>query len=203
MANEQKLSASEISELRERWITGDGVKVRQALLAALRGRKLNWSELLHDLPTVSIPAPYPDVLDDLRGLCLSHELLDGISLTFSDLSYSTFHSCSMKKIRLQGSKLSWASFKGSNLLQADLLQVSADHVVFDNCKLAGAMMMAGDYKGGSFKRTDLRKCVLNGGDFSGGDFSSVKLQGVEIYHIKSSRSLDLSLRTINLDLPEP
>jgi uncharacterized protein YjbI with pentapeptide repeats len=202
MESEQKLSGSEISELQDRWRSEVGQKVKRALLRALRAHQLDWPELLKELPTVSVPAPYPDVLDDLRGLCLLKESLDGVSLTFSDLSYSAFHSCSMKKVRLQGSKLSWASFDRSNLSQADLLQVVADHAVFDDCKLAGSMMMTGNYRDGSFKNADLRKCVLNGCDFTGSELSNVRLLAAETFNIKVPASFDLSFHLKGLNSPE-
>lgn len=202
MESEQKLSGSEISELHDRWRSEVGQKVKRALLGALRAHQLDWPELLKELPTVSVPAPYPDVLDDLRGLCLLKESLDGVSLTFSDLSYSAFHSCSMKKVRLQGSKLSWASFDRSNLSQADLLQVVADHAVFDDCKLAGSMMMTGNYRDGSFKNADLRKCVLNGCDFTGSELSNVRLLAAETFNIKVPASFDLSFHLEGLNSPE-
>ncbi|RMO10303.1 hypothetical protein ALQ48_00349 [Pseudomonas coronafaciens pv. zizaniae] len=203
MESEQKLSCSEISELQDRWRSEVGQKVKQALLGALRAHQLDWPELLKDLPAVSVPAPYPDVLDDLRGLCVLKESLDGVSLTFSDLSYSTFHSCSMKRVSLQGAKLSWASFEKSNLLQSDLLQVVADHAVFDDCKLAGSMMMTGNYREGSFKNADLRKCVLNGCDFTGSELSNVRLQAAEVFNVKVPASFNLSLHLRGLNSLEP
>lgn len=192
MASERQLSAPEIAELQDRWRTAVGQKVSKSLLKALRARQVDWPELLGDLPRVSIPAPYPDVLDDLRGLMLSRELLDGVSLTFTDLSYSGFEFCSMKKARLQGSKLSWANFAKSSLLQADLLQVVADHAIFDDCKLAGSMMMTGDYRDSSFRNADLRKCVLNGCDFAGSDFTGIGLRGAERYSVNFPDDFDPS-----------
>ncbi|MBN4172935.1 hypothetical protein BV321_01280 [Pseudomonas syringae pv. actinidiae] len=177
--------------------------MKQALLKALRAHQHDWPGLLNDLPSVSVPAPYPDVLDDLRGLCLLKESLDGVSLTFSDLSYSTFHSCSMKRVRLQGAKLSWASFEKSNLLQSDLLQVVADHAVFDDCNLAFSIMMTGNYRDGSFKNANLRKCILNGCDFTGSELSNVKLLAAEAFNVKVPDSFNLSLHLRGFNSLEP
>ncbi|WP_414705690.1 pentapeptide repeat-containing protein [Pseudomonas sp.] len=60
------------------------------------------------LPDVGVPAPYPDALDDLRGLDLCKERLGRVSLTHSDLSFASFHLCNLTKARFQFSRLSWA-----------------------------------------------------------------------------------------------
>jgi uncharacterized protein YjbI with pentapeptide repeats len=89
------------------------------------------------LPSVSVAAPYPDVLDDLRGVEFRLEHLERVSLTYSHLSYSSFQLCRLMGARFQGSKLSWMHFYQSNLTSADLLQVTADHGRFENCSLRG------------------------------------------------------------------
>jgi len=181
--NEKALTASEVAELRERWMTAEGLKIKSALLASLRAGKWDWPGFLVDLPRVSVLAPYPELLDDLRGLMLSREMLDGVSMSHSDLSYSVFDECSLKKASFQLGRLSWANLTGSELHQADLLQVVADHSVFDGCTLTDAMMLSGDYRQSSFRGADLRKSVLNGCRFAEADVSGANFQGAEIHNL--------------------
>ena len=206
MVDERKLSVREITELRDRWKTEIGQQIKKQLLHALREGDHSWPELLAMLPSVSVAAPYPDVLDDLRGLdfCLEH--MDRVSLTHSDLSYSSFQLCRLTGARFQGSKLSWAHFYRSNLTNADLLQVTADHGRFENCSLRGAMMMTSDFRHGSFNSSDLRSSVLNGCDFRDCDLADVQLKGAEAYSVKVPPSFDLESHLTNFigpSQPEP
>lgn len=180
---ERNLTASEILALQDRWKTAEGLQVKVAILESLRAGKLDWPDFLADLPKVSTHTPYPEVLDDLRGLMLCREMLDGVSMSFSDLSFSIFDSCSLNKASFQGCKLNWANFTGSQMQQADLLQVVADHSIFDDCDLSGAMMLSGDYRHGSFKNAALRRCVLNGCRFLGCDLSGTDFTGAESHNL--------------------
>ena len=183
MVDEKSLTASEVAELRERWMTAEGMKIKSALLASLRAGKWDWPDFLVALPTVSVPAPYPELLDDLRGLTLSREMLDGVSMSHSDLSYSVFEECSLKKASFQMGRLIWANLTGSQLHKADLLQVVADHSVFDGCTLTGAMMLSGEYRHSSFRGADLRQSVLNGCRFVGADLSGALFQSAEAHNL--------------------
>lgn len=177
------LTISEISEVRDRWKTTEGIRIKRELLDLLRAGSWDWPDLLGDLPKISIPAPQPSFLDDLRGLELQGEMLDGVSMSHSDLSYSIFEACSLKKACFQGGRLSWANLRQSQMQQADLLQVAADHAVFDDCSLVGAMMLSGDYRNGSFIRTDLRRCVLNGCRFGGANLAGADFNGAEAHNL--------------------
>ncbi|MCT4498041.1 MULTISPECIES: pentapeptide repeat-containing protein [Pseudomonas] len=206
MAEEQELSVQEIAELRDRWKTEVGLRVKKQLLLALRNGDDSWPNLLSQLPNVGVAAPYPEALDDLRGLDLCEERLERVSLTHSDLSFASFHLCNLTKARFQYSKLSWAQFSRSNLTSADLLQVTADHGRFDRCSLRGAMMMTSNFRHGSFKGSDLRSSVLNGCDFRDCDLADVKLKGAEAYSVKMPPSFDLESHLTNSagpSQPEP
>lgn len=183
------LTRSEISEIRDRWKTTEGIRIKRELLDLLRAGSWDWPDLLVDLPKISIPAPRPNFLDDLRGLELQGEMLDGVSLSHSDLSYSIFEACSLKKTSFQGGRLSWANLRKSQVQQADLLQVAADHAVFDDCSLVGAMMLSGDYRNGSFLRADLRRCILNGCRFGGANLAGADFRGAE------ANNLDIQIST--------
>ncbi|MBI6885069.1 pentapeptide repeat-containing protein [Pseudomonas putida] len=181
------LTRSEISEIRDRWKTTEGIRIKRELLDLLRAGSWDWPDLLIDLPKISIPASQPNFLDDLRGLELQGEMLDGVSMSHSDLSYSIFEACSLKKASFQGGRLSWANLRQSQMQHADLLQVAADHAVFDGCNLAGAMMLSGDYRNGSFKKADLRRSIMNGCRLMGADLHGAQWHGAEVFNVDIAR----------------
>ena len=191
MAEEHKLSRQEIAELRDRWKTEAGLRVKKQLLLALRNGDDRWPNLLALLPSSGIAASYPNALCDLRGLDLYSERLVGVSLSNADLSYACFHRCRLMIAKFQDSKLSWVDFYGSNLTRANLLQVTADHGRFDNCSFRGAMMMTSDFRHGSFKGADFRNGVLNGCDFSGCDLADANLERADAYNVKMPPSFNM------------
>jgi uncharacterized protein YjbI with pentapeptide repeats len=180
MDRKQELSKNEINELRSRWESPEGELIRQAILDGLKTKSYEWVEMLSGLPTVKAEAPFPEVLDDLRGISFSGERLDNISLTFVDLSYSVFERCSLNRVRLQGSKLSHASFKITRLNHADMVQVVADHSKFESCKLAGASLLAANFSHSSFNRVDMRKSILIDCKFEHCQLANINLRDANI-----------------------
>lgn len=178
---EQMLPPEAIQKLRARWTTPEGERVRTRLLSDLRAKTEHWPEYLKDLPAVSLRAPYPAVLDDLRGLNLEGEDLQGVELCFVDLSYARLNNCKANKIRLQGSLLNWADLSHSDLHSADLLQVVARNVNFEGCRLNDCMMMSGNYCTSSFKNASLSGSVLNGAKFLEADLTGALFSGVEAH----------------------
>jgi len=181
MDTERKLSEAEINELRDRWTTPEGESVRTRLLNDLRTKTTDWPEYLKDLPAVSVPAPYPAVLDDLRGLNLEGEDLRGFDLCYVDLSYARLNHCDASKIRLQGSLLNGTDFSHSNLHWADLLQVVALNANFESCNLSNSMMMVGEFCTSSFKNASLVGSVLNNAKFNQADLTGTHFGDVEAY----------------------
>lgn len=180
MDREQELSATEIEELRNRWKSPIGERVRKALLEGLRKNSYDWVEMLSQLPKVTVAAPHPEVLDDLRGISFVGETLDNASMTFVDLSYSIFEKCSMNSARLQGSKLSHASFRSTKLIKADLVQVVADHSTFDNCKLSGALLLAANFSDSSLNHVDMRKSTLIDCSFKNCELTDMIFHGAKV-----------------------
>lgn len=180
MDRKQELSTSEIEDLRSRWKSPVGERIRRAMLEGLKENSYEWVEMLSQLPKVKIAAPHPEVLDDLRGIAFAGENLDNVSLTFVDLSYSIFDKCSMNSARLQGSKLSHASFKSTKLIKADLVQVVADNSEFEHCKLSGASLLAANFIAASFNNTDMRKSILIDCNFKDCQLANVTLYGAKI-----------------------
>lgn len=77
----------DIVELKDRWNTATGQRVRKELLCALRAGSEDWPILLVDLPQVSVPMSLDD-LDDLRGIDLKGEKLDRESLRHENSNHS-------------------------------------------------------------------------------------------------------------------
>lgn len=178
---EPRLSPEEIHALQARWTTPEGERVRLRLINALRLKTNDWPEYLKDLPAVSVPAPYPAVLEDLRGLNLEGEDLREFSLCFVDLSYARLNQCSASKIRLQGSLLTGADFSNSDLRWADLLQVVAHNANFEGSNLNNSMMMVGEFCASSFKNASLAGSVLNNAKLNEADLTGVHVGDVEAY----------------------
>jgi hypothetical protein len=181
---EHTLPPEEIHELRARWTTPEGERVRTRLLNDLRAKDMNLPYCLADLPATSAGAPDPHygmILDDLRGLDLEGEDLPGAYLNHADLSYANLRNCRLEGICLQFSLLDWADFGFSQLQSADLLQVTARHVNFEGCNLNNSMMMTGDFRASSFKNASLVRCCLNGAKFNEADLIGANFDGAEAH----------------------
>lgn len=190
MDRKQELSKNEINELRSRWESPEGELIRQAILDGLKTKSYEWVEMLSTLPRVKAEAPFPEVLDDLRGISFIGEKLDNISLTFANLSYSEFERCSLNRVGLQGSKLSHASFRISKLNNADLVQVVADHSKFESCKLAGASLLAANFSHSSFNHVDMRESILIDCKFEHCQLTNINLRNANIEGAKFPAEFD-------------
>lgn len=191
-----------INELQDRWTTPKGAKVLRAILADLRSRKNSWRGQLADLDAVSVPAPYPEVLEDLRGLKLERTDLQGVDLSYVNLSYASLKNCNFNRIKLQGSVLNWADLGGTHLIKADLLQIVAFNAIFDRCKLIGCMMMASELNDSSFKKAKLMASIMDGSDFTNCDLEDADFQGVHYIEAQFPAGFDLERTKLNGKTPD-
>ncbi|CAK9890071.1 pentapeptide repeat-containing protein [Pseudomonas fluorescens] len=184
MDRELELSPVEIQSLRDRWYSTIGQEIIREMISQLREKRFEWVKSLSLLPPTSSTTPYPEILDDLRGLEMSRLDLRNVSLSFFDLSFSKFDHCNLKGISLQGSKLSHSEFKNSNLSNADMLQIMADNSAFIDCKFIKAMMRMGDYRASRFV-----ECSLIGSILYDCNFSKAQFESVELYKAKTDGAI--------------
>lgn len=182
MDDKQKLPEPGVRELKDRWMTAEGQRVRYELISALRAGNDYWPELLHELPSVSYPLS-PNDLDDLRGIELSDQILEGLSLACCDLSYSNLQHCNLRKASLQRSRLNWANLARSTLVATDLLNIEALYANFSDCKINKAMAMSSNFRHSTFLGADINACVLNGSDFTGSDLQPSRFQRNELHNV--------------------
>ncbi|WP_122439460.1 pentapeptide repeat-containing protein [Pseudomonas viridiflava] len=166
MDTQPKLPPDQIKQLRARWFSPSGQAVLNRLIAIWQGDSRGWRSLVDDLPEVSVPAPHPGLLTDLRGLELKAVRLNGAQMPYVDLSYASFKNCNLQEICLQGSKLSWASFEHCNLKRSDLLQVVADNSRFLHCFMNHAVLDVSDLRWASFQDTEMPMTILDGADLT-------------------------------------
>lgn len=182
MDDKQKLPEPGVRELKDRWMTAEGQRVRHELISALRAGKDYWPELLYDLPSVSYPLS-PNDLDDLRGIELPDQILEGFSLACCDLSYSNLQHCNLRKASLQRSRLNWANLERSVLVATDLLNIEALYANFSDCKIQKAMAMSSNFRHSAFLRAEINACVLNGSDFTGSDLQLSAFERNELHNV--------------------
>lgn len=182
MDDKQKLPEPGVSELQDRWMTAEGQRVRRELISAWLAGNDYWPELLYDLPSVSHPLS-PDDLDDLRGIDLSKQILEGFSLACCDLSYSNLQHCNLKNTTLQRSRLNWADLTRSVLATTDLLNIEALYANFSDCRIRKAMAMSSNFRHSAFLRTEINACVLNGSDFTGSNLKPSAFDRNELHNV--------------------
>jgi uncharacterized protein YjbI with pentapeptide repeats len=177
MDTQLKLSPDQIESLRARWFSPTGQGVLKRLIAIWQGDSRGWRPLVDGLTEVSVRAPHPELLTDLRGLELKTLHLKGAQMPFVDLSYASFKDCDLQEICLQGSKLSWASFEHCNLKRSDLLQVVADNARFVRCFMNHAILDVSDLRWASFQNTEMPRAILDGADLTHAVFNGGSLAG--------------------------
>lgn len=183
MAEQSELlkSAEQAAALRARWQTIDGSKIRDEIIKRIRANDETWIDLPQRLETPEELRLHGDssthMLEDLRGITLDGLDLSDVDLSFTDLSYSFSRHAKLGRVSLQGSTLNVADFTGSDLNNADMLQVKALQARFDLCDLTNAVLMAAVCEDASFYGTNLKEALLDNGRFSRSDFTSANLTG--------------------------
>lgn len=184
MEIQPKLSDTLIAQLRNRWLTQTGQDALHRFLLSLKAHPLDWKRELRTPDAPSVPANYPDLLTDLRGIELHNIDLPGAQLPYVDLSYAVIGECDLKGVCLQGSKLSHASFKHCNLKHSDLLQVMADHSLFEHCLMNQAVLGNGDFRESLFLDVQLPGAILDSADISGSKMNKVNIEGAHTLFTK-------------------
>lgn len=167
----------QIEILRSRWLTTEGLKVRDEVLAELIADGEAWPESLEKLmPPSCPPAPHSEVLTDIRGIDLSGLNLSKARLSFVDASYARFTGCILQGTSFQGSLLDNVDFQGSDLDKADLLQIVATDANFNHCLMRNVVMMTSHLKRCSFQGADLTEGRVDGSKFFNCDFAGAKIE---------------------------
>lgn len=179
-----KLSAQAITELRDRWATPEGLETQRKLIKSLRDQALDWKDAYVAPATPSVPASYPGLMTDLRGLELSDLDLTNLQLPYVDLSYASFRRCVLEDTCLQGSMLRWAGFQDCNMNRCDLLQVMADHSSFKQCSMHEAVLGNGDFRAASFLDVQLPNAILDGADITDASLRKVVLKDAHMLFTK-------------------
>jgi uncharacterized protein YjbI with pentapeptide repeats len=170
-----------IEALKARWLTPEGVALRQAVIADLLAHGEAWPDLVNEAFPGRKSGPGYLALEDLRGLDLEGVNLPGSLFCFVDLSFANLKGCNLHGASFQVGRLNGADLSGSDITKGDLLQTEAIGANFDDCNITGAMMMSGVFIGSTFRRADLSGTVMNGADFTECTFNNINLKGVESY----------------------
>lgn len=175
------MNIEQIKTLKARWLTPEGVLLRQVVVAELLAHGETWPDLVTQAFGATEAKPSRMTLDDLRGISLEGLNLAGVDLCYVDLSFASLKGCDLQGITFQIGRLNGADLSGSNILKGDLLQTEAIGANFDHCNLSGAMMMTGSFMGSTFRHADLSDSVLNGADFTDCMLLATSMKGVECY----------------------
>ncbi|MFI5297256.1 MAG: pentapeptide repeat-containing protein [Polyangiales bacterium] len=164
-----------------RWKTEDGVRRRAAVLELLR-EKQPWSHVLEGFERVDDD----DIKhhEDLRGINLSGELLDGVELSFVTMSFAIFDGCRLVRAHFQATRLSNASFRRAILREATMTGLIADGACFDEADLRNAYLDAGVLRGASFRNSLFARTDLSRSDLVGATGVNWTGQNVDLYAAK-------------------
>lgn len=175
-------TAKQAKSLRGRWLTKKGQDILREILRRMRRGDESWIELPKQLTTAkSLRLPDVEVgqqREDMRGVNLDNQVLAGLDFSFADLSFAQIRDADLNKACLQGSKVDYADFSGSNFVGSDLLQIKADFARFDHCNMAGVRLMSASCRGASFHTSALRGADLSHSDFTSADLTSADLRDI-------------------------
>ena len=162
-------------ELTERWLTPDGLRRRERLIAC--GFQGPWREVLRGFTGVDALG---SEVGDLRGIDLTHEELSGADLVHARLDGARMDDCGLTDARLDFATLSGASLSLARLDGASLMACVALGTCWDDASLEGATLTASNLVRGSFRRTRLRSARLTAATLMKADLRRADLRGAEL-----------------------
>lgn len=119
------MNIEQIEELKARWLTPEGMVLRQAVIADLLAHGEVWPDLVKQAFPGRESGPGYLALEDLRGLNLEGLNLAGTHLCYVDLSFANLKGCNLQGASFQVGRLNGADLSGSDITNGDLLQTEA------------------------------------------------------------------------------
>lgn len=162
-------------QLKERWLTPKGKKVRQQIINHIR--KDNWKRFLENFSFVE------EVKNgrDLRGIDLNGALLKKANLKDTNLE-----GADLRRVRLFDADLWKANLRGVNLSEAILWGAFLRETDFRRADLKGALL-----EGAHFLNTDLR----------GADLTGAKVYAISAWNIKTDKLTEMGDLVISKEPP--
>ncbi|RKH89843.1 pentapeptide repeat-containing protein [Corallococcus sp. AB045] len=163
------------SDLTERWLTPDGQRRRERLIAS--GFQGPWREVLKGFPGADALGP---LVGDLRGIDLTQEELPGAELVHARLEGARLDDCGLNEARLDFATLSGASLSWARLERASLMACVAMSTCWDDANMEGATLTASNLVRGSFRRARLKDARLTAATLMKADLRCADLRGAEL-----------------------
>jgi len=202
-------------QLKERWLTPKGKKVRQQIIEHIR--EINWWRFLEGFPFVDEVENLKDLrFIDLKNINLNKANLastnlKGANLENANLGEADLRKANLSKVNLEKANLLKAILRQSNLWKADLSKADSRKADFSkayleeanlceaNLKKADfwrANLYGADLSGAKLNNAELENCCLNKAIMSKTDLTGVKIYGISAWDVKIDNTImeDLIIR---------
>lgn len=203
-------------QLRERWLTPEGKKVRQQVIDHIS--EDDWYKLLEGF---LFTEELIDKRRDLRGIDLTKVSLPNANLMGVNLTDSKLIGALLVRANLVGSFLERADLKGANLVNANLMSTNLRGANFMQARLFGASLVTADLRGANLMNADLERADLRGAnlreakinnanlknsnlsqaDLSSADLTGAKVYGLSAWDIKIDKLTKAENLVINIEPP--
>ncbi|MBZ4332874.1 pentapeptide repeat-containing protein [Corallococcus sp. AS-1-12] len=178
------------SDLAERWLTPDGQRRRERLIAS--GFQGPWREVLKGFPGADALGPH---VGDLRGIDLAQEELPGAEFVHVRLDGARLDDCGLNEARLDFTTLSGASLTWARMERASLMACAAMATCWDDASLEGAVLTASNLVHGSFRRARLQGARLTAATLMKADLRCADLRGAELSFCDMEEACVAGVRT--------
>ena len=189
-------------QLKERWLTPKGEKVRQKIIDHIRDK--NWGKFLVGFPFVKEVENGKDLrfinlnkanlrgadlgvadLADLRvadlwGAHLGEAGLVGVYLGLTDLMGANLMGANLREADIRGANLMGADIRGANLMGADIRGANLMGANLGVANLGVANLGVADLKGADLWGANLRGANLRGTDLSSSQLIETDISGADL-----------------------
>jgi len=219
----KKMAIATEEQLRERWLTPEGKKVRKKIIDHIRGE--NWEKFLLEFPFVK------EIVNgrDLRFINLKEANLVGANLVGANLLGAYLRETNLwgadlwranlvgaflreanlmgaylEEAFLAGAFLGGANLWGANLWGANLVGANLLGAYLEEADLRGADLRGADFFGANLERANLERanlssCHLIRTDISGADLTDAYIYGISTWDIKTDKKTIMKNLIISKD----
>lgn len=205
-------------QLKKRWLTPEGKKVRQQIIEHIREH--NWERFLKGFPYVEEVENGKDLrfIDigrtslegaDFHSADLNGANLEGAYLKKTDLNMANLMDANMNEVNLEKAYLWGATFLNTNLMKANLKKAQLTRAILikanlteanlEGANLSGAELGAANLEKSNLCNTNLVYCSLNNVNLHGASMINCSIYGISAWDIITDDETIMKGLVINKD----